>query len=232
MKKFLYCSIFALFFAACASIPMGVSFPFQTEDELQKTKQSHLLQKGYFSKSERPYYLENAYYDSEFEFIKVATKNGEAKTHLLLTINTRRAAANLKKQLLLQIDSVNYELAFERVEIENNEVSYSTSTTTPRLESVTVCVPSSTQEVTKSDGTKETIRIPAKSETKSVMVYDQSTTNTTDLLRSDKAIIALSDEIIQKIKNSKQFKFKIYYEFHGIWLEPYQEQNRALKAFL
>jgi hypothetical protein len=171
MKIIIFYLFIACYWAACASIT-GFSQSFNTEDELQQTRQSHLLQKGYFSKSERPYYLENAYYDSEFEFIKTATKNGEPKVHLLLTINTRRAAASLKKQLLLQIDSVNYELPFERVEIENSEISYSSTSTTPRFENVTVCIPSSTQEVTKADGTKETVTVPASSETKSVTVYD------------------------------------------------------------
>jgi hypothetical protein len=229
MRKFFFILLLACSLYACDTI--GVGQTFSTVDELQQTKQLHLVQ-HYTSISERPIAYDIAYYSNAFEFINTTLKNGERKTQLLLTIKTQRGSYNLKKQLLLQIDSVNYQLPFVRVEIENDEVSYTSTTSTPRTENITVCIPSSTQEVTKSDGTKETVTIPATSETKTVTVYDNSTINNTDFLRKDKAIVALDDEIIAKIKNSKQFAFKIYYDFHGVWLKPDEYQKRNLKAFL
>jgi hypothetical protein len=65
-----------------------------------------------------------------------------------------------------------------------------------------------------------------------VTLYDNTTTNETNYLRRDEAMIQLDSLQRMKLKNATSVEFKIYYEHHGVWLMPYTTQLNELRRFL
>lgn len=229
MKQlFFYYSIICLF----SSCSIGYNTQFVTEDEAQKIKKKHLLQSGYYVKTERNFINENSYFDSEFQFIKADSNNTLVSNKMILILKSHRTGEKLKKQILIKIDDKEFFLPIHKVEIQNSEFNSTETVETTRSENVTVCIPERKEEVTKADGTKETVTIPATSEIQAVTVKDESHISHVSPIRIDRITVFLNDAMISEIKKAQKLSFKIYYEEHGVWLNPYLSQIEKLKIFL
>jgi hypothetical protein len=224
MKTILFSLAFSLSFVACDM----TNQQYTTLDEVAKQEYKHLRQQAYSCKSERAY--DNTLVSHSFEFIKNIKEEHNVK--ILLNINSLRSAEPLKRQMIVKLNEEVIVLPYLSVRSNNDAQNVSSTTSTPRYQSVTIDIPESTQEITKADGTKETVKIPASTRSESVLVNDQVSHNEVQFLRNEQAMIQLNSDVINKIKNANSLSFKIYYENHGIWLKPSEAQLYSLKSFL
>lgn len=211
---------------------VGSNYQFTTNDEFKKTINKHLVQSGYYSRSERKTYHDNSYKSSDFEFIKVDSIGSYPINKMIVTVTSHRTGEKLKHQLLIKLDSAVFILPFHQIEIKNSEEHYTEKVENSRNELISVCIPERQEEIVKPDGTKETITIPSTTETKWVTVTDESHIPHVNPIRIERITIFFTNSIIDEIKKAQKLSFKIYYDEHGVWLNPYDKQIAVLKDFL